>query len=70
MPTVQKPPREVLQPHKCMGMAVMKHLLKCQSELKLRTRKLNHPEILPNLTGEGIGQPKGSPAEDCRWTSQ
>lgn len=65
-----KTTKGVLQPHKCMGMAVMKHLLKCQSQLKLRTRKWNHSKILPGLTGEGIGQPQGSPAEDCRWTVQ
>lgn len=44
MPTVQKPPEEVLQLHKHMGMVVMKHLLKYQSQLKLRTRKWNHPQ--------------------------
>lgn len=70
MPTVQKPPGEVLQPHKYMGMVVMKHLLKWQSQLKLRTSEWNHPKILPNLTGEGFEQPKGSPGEDCRWRVQ
>lgn len=70
MPTVQKPPKEILQSYKCMGISVMKHLHKQQSELKLTTGKWNLPKILTSLTGKGVGQPKGGPAKDYRWRVQ
>jgi len=70
MPTVHKPPEEILQSYKCMGVSVTKHLYQQQSELNLTTRIWNLPKILTSLSGKRIGQLKGSPAKDYRWIAQ
>lgn len=41
MPTVQKPPKEILQAQKGIGIAVMKRSHKQQSELRLLPGKWN-----------------------------